>query len=125
LAGKATLDFYKIEAATMERFNFRTFVDTFNFDQLEQFVMGLDWRVVLHNRAVLAVGLIFILLFTFQKTRGLAVLSLTWGTVTVVYGICGIALKNSVITQPGPFVLAMTLSIAGVGYFVWVGLLKR
>ncbi len=109
----------------MESFDFKHFVDTLNFDQLLAYFQSGQYTELLDNKLVWLFAGLFAGLIAYPKTREVGTMALGWTLVGIVYGVGGLALKNSVISQPGPFILALSLAMGAAGYFIWTKLLNR
>jgi hypothetical protein len=109
---------------TVEGFDFKRFIDTFNFEQLMDFFQTGQYHALLNNKLVWGVGAVFLALIAYPKTRELGTVGIFWTLLAIVYGVGGIVLKNSVISQPGPFILALTLALGAVGYVIWTKLIN-
>ncbi|MBI5179390.1 MAG: hypothetical protein HZA04_09065 [Nitrospinae bacterium] len=108
----------------MEGFDLKQFIDTFNFEQLIAFFQTGQYMALLHNPLVVAVGVVFIALIAYPKTRDVATIALGWTVVALVYGVGGVVLRNSNISEIGPFLLMMGLALGAVGYVLWTKLLR-
>jgi intracellular septation protein A len=109
----------------MEGFDLRHFVDTFNFEQLMLFFTSGQYQEVLHSKILLGVGLTFAALIAIPKTRALGTMALFYAAVGLVYGVGGVVIKNSNVSEIGPFLLMLSLALSLVGYFAWKNLLGR
>lgn len=108
----------------MGGFDFNTFLNTFDFDALMAFFNQGAYMGLLQNKVVWGVGAILIALIAVPKTREAGATIITWGAVGGFYFVCGVAVKNSVISKPGPFVLLMTMAFGAIGYLVWTKLIR-
>lgn len=108
----------------MEGFDFRHFLDTFNFDQLMAFITSGQYQAIYQNKIVLGVGAALLLLVAIPKYREAGTQILTYVLVGIVYFVGGVVLKNSPITDIGPFLLLITLALGAIGYTIVTKLLK-
>lgn len=109
----------------MDGFDFHQFLNTFDFDALSAIFTEGTWKLILQNKAVWAGGALLLVLIGIPKTRDFGSTLAGWGLVGGVYFVCGVAIKNSVISKPGPFVLLMTLTLGAIGYIIWTKLLHN
>lgn len=108
----------------MEGFDFSSFLNTFDFAALMRFFQTGQYMQLLQNPVVLGVGGLLLLLIAIPKTRELGTMLVGYGAVGLIYGVGGIVLKNSVISQPGPFILMAILAFGAVGWFIWNNILN-
>lgn len=107
----------------MAGFDFNTFLNTFDFAALMRFFETRQYMELIQNPLVLGVGALLVALIAIPKTRELGTMLVTYGAIGTVYGVGGIVLKNSVISQPGPFILLALLAFGAIGYFIWSNIL--
>ena len=107
----------------MESFDFNTFINTFDFDALMRFFQTRQYMALAVNPVVLGVAALVLVLTAVPKTRDFGTMLITYGAVGLIYGVGGIVLKNSVISQPGPFILLAILAFGAIGYFIWSNIL--
>ncbi len=107
----------------MEGFNLNSFLNTFDFAALMQFFQTRQYMLLIQNPVVLGALGLLLLLIAIPKTRELGATLATYGAIGLVYGVGGIVLKNSVISQPGPFILLAILAFMAIGYFIWANIL--
>ncbi|MBI3581670.1 MAG: hypothetical protein HY098_06300 [Nitrospinae bacterium] len=107
----------------MQGFDFRHFVDTFDFDQLMRFFSSEAYMNVIHAPVFIGVAVVFLGLIAFEKTRAFGTKALVYTVVLLIYGTGAVVLKNSRITDIGPFLLMLTLSLAAVGYVIFTRLI--
>ena len=108
----------------MEGFDLKSFLDTFDFDALMRFFQNGEYMQLLHNPVVLGIGALVLLLIAIPKTRDFGTMLVGYGAIGLLYGVGGIVLKNSVISQPGPFILMAILAFGAVGWFIWNNILN-
>lgn len=108
----------------MDGFNFGSFLNTFDFAALMRFFQDGEYMQLLHNPIVLGIGGLLLLLIAVPKTREFGTMLVGYGAIGLVYGVGGIVLKNSVISQPGPFILMAILAFGAVGWFIWNNILN-
>ncbi len=108
----------------MEGFDLKTFLDTFDFAALMQFFQTGQYMQVLENPVVIGVVALVLVLIAVPKTRDFGTMLAGYGAIGLIYGVGGIVLKNSVISQPGPFILMAILAFAAVGWFIWKNILN-
>jgi hypothetical protein len=107
----------------MEGFDLKYFVGTFNFDQLMALFTSGEYQVIFHNRIVIGVGVLLLALIAYPKSRDLGTTALVYTLVGIIYGVGGVVLKNSAITDIGPFLLLITLALGAIGYVIFKKLL--
>lgn len=108
----------------MEGFDLKSFLDTFDFAALMQFFETGQYMHLLLNPVVLGVGGLLLLLIAIPKTREFGTMIAGYGAIGLIYGVGGIVLKNSVISQPGPFILMAILAFGAIGWFIWNNILN-
>ncbi len=108
----------------MEGLDLRTFLNTFDFAALMQFLQTGQYMQLLQNPVVLGVGGLLLALIAIPKTREFGTMLAGYGAIGLIYGVGGIVLKNSVISQPGPFILMAILAFGAVGWFIWKNILN-
>lgn len=108
----------------MEGLDLRTFLNTFDFAALMQFLQTGQYMQLLQNPVVLGVGGLLLALIAIPKTREFGTMLAGYGAIGLLYGVGGIVLKNSVISQPGPFILMAILAFGAVGWFIWKNILN-
>ncbi len=108
----------------MEGLDLRTFINTFDFAALMQFLQTGQYMQLLQNPVVLGVGGLLLALIAIPKTREFGTMLAGYGAIGLIYGVGGIVLKNSVISQPGPFILMAILAFGAVGWFIWKNILN-
>ncbi|MBI3795174.1 MAG: hypothetical protein HY280_10695 [Nitrospinae bacterium] len=106
----------------MDGFSFKLFWDTFDFEALMRFFND-GWKDFIHSKIFIGVAVLGVVLVAYNKTRDAATMVVSRGAVIIVYGVGAVVLKNSIITQPGPFMLALALALAAIGYTIWTKLL--
>lgn len=108
----------------MEGFDLSSFLNTFDFAALMQFFQAGQYMQLLQNPVVLGIGGLLLLLIAIPKTREFGTMLVGYGAIGLIYGVGGIVLKNSVISQPGPFILMAILAFGAVGWFIWNNILN-
>jgi len=104
--------------------DWKKFFTGFDFDALmESFTTG-SWKWVLNDPVVWVIAGILLAGMAVKKTRVPATNLTTWLMVAVFYGVGGVALKNSQISQPGPFILLIAMFFLAVGWYAYTKLLK-
>lgn len=108
----------------MEGFDLSSFLNTFDFAALMQFFQTGQYMQLLQNPVVLGIGGLLLLLIAIPKTREFGTMLVSYGLIGLIYGVGGIVLKNSVISQPGPFILMAILAFGAIGWFIWKNILN-
>ncbi len=108
----------------MQGFDFNTFWNTFDFNALMVFFNAGQYMQLLMNPLVLGGIALLLVLIALPKTREVATSAAGYLLVGLVYGVGGVVLKNSVISQPGPFIIFVILFFGAIGYVIWTKLLN-
>jgi hypothetical protein len=99
------------------------FINTFDFDALTDAFATGSWKWILSDRIVWGISAVLICMLAYQPTRNLTATIVVWLAVGILYGIGGVVLKNSSVSDPGPFVILSMMFFGVVGYLVWTKLL--
>lgn len=97
----------------------RDFFDNFSFDSLIEFLSNAGPDTILESNVVMGIGIVLLGLMAYPKTRNLGSWIAVRGGIAFLYTVGGIVLKNSDISTPGPFIIAMTMGSGIVGYVIW------
>lgn len=108
----------------MYGFDIKNFVDNYNFESLTNSFLSGTWSWFLMWEPFWALAAVLIILVTIPKTREKGTKALIYAVVGGVYFVGGVTVKNSTISELGPFLLTLTLVMAIIGYFTWKTLLK-
>ena len=100
------------------------FLSSFDFDALMAAFSDGSWKWMLEDKVIWTVMGILFIMIAFKNTRSLATFAITWGSIGIVYAVGGVVLKNSVISEPGPFIILALLFFGFVGYIVWTRLIS-
>lgn len=100
------------------------FLSSFDFDALMATLSDGSWKWILEDKVVLTVMGILFIMIAFRNTRSLAIFTITWGAIGAVYALGAVVLKNSVISEPGPFIILALMFFGFVGYMVWTKLIS-
>jgi intracellular septation protein A len=106
----------------MQGFDFRQFVDSFDFDQLMVFFSSKAYMDVIHNHVFIVVAAVYLALIAYRKTRSFGTKALVYSVVFLIYGTAAVVIKNSRLTDIGPFLLLLVLSLAAAGYAIFTRL---
>lgn len=106
----------------MQGFDFRHFVDSFDFDQLMLFFTSAAYMDVVKNHVFIVVAAVYLALIAWQKTRSFGTRALTYTVLFLMYGTAAVVIKNSRITDIGPFLLLLLLSLGTAGYLIFTRL---
>jgi len=104
---------------------FRQFWETFDFNDLADLALSGRLQEYLLSGTSFGIIAMFALLIAIRPTRYIGTQGAKWTLGVLVYGTSGVALKNSDISQVGPFVLALALGLSIVGYFIWTRLIRQ
>lgn len=100
------------------------FLSSFDFDALMATLSDGSWKWILEDKAIWTVVGILCIMVIFRNSRPLATVIIGWGIVGIVYALGAVVLKNSVISEPGPFIILALMFFGVVGYMVWTKLLN-
>ncbi len=106
----------------MQGIDFRHFVDSFDFDQLMRFFTSEAYKDVIHSHVFIVVAAVYLALIAYHKTRGFGTKALVYTVVLLVYGTGVVVIKNSRITDIGPFLLLLGLSLSAAVYAIFTRL---
>lgn len=104
--------------------NFKYFIDNYDFDMLYEWIANADWVVVFTNPYVLVPLLIVVGMMFYPKTSAFG------QTLLIVIPCIGylfvtfVVLKNDIISNIGPFVMAGFAFFGIVGTLLYTQLLK-
>jgi len=108
---------------------FLDFIGNFDFKAFVQLLSTGEWEFI--NLGAIVTSYIFIgvvvliaALALYKKTKGLGLLLAVWSPVAIFYFAGGVALKNSDITQVGPFLLAIVMVVGAFGYIIYHKMIK-
>jgi len=104
--------------------SFGEFLNDFDFDALVEYVSSGEWQSLLGNGYFQIIAVAFLVSIALKRTRGLGTTALQWVSVGTIYGVCGVALKNSHINEIGPFILGLSLAFGVIGYFAYTKLMR-
>ncbi len=107
----------------MQGIDFRQFVDSFDFDQLMRFFSSEAYMDVIKNHVFIVVAAVYLALIAYHKTRGFGTKALAYTVVFLIYGTAAVVIKNSHITDLGPFLLLLVLSLAAAVYVIFTRLI--
>lgn len=100
------------------------FYNNFDFDTLWLALGTGSWKWILTDKIVWAIVVILVGMVAYKPTRELGSAAIIRGGVGTFYAIGAIVLKNSKISEPGPFALMGIMFIGVVGYLVWTKMLS-
>lgn len=100
------------------------FWNSFDFDTMMESYTSGYWKWIFEDRVVQAIGALLLASIIYGKTRSSGVKALTWIPVGLFYVVGGVILKNSTISQAGPFILFVAMLMFAAGYFVVTNLLQ-
>ncbi len=108
---------------------FLDFVDKFDFKGLVQLLNTGEWEfinvgTIVTSYVFIGVVVVIIALTFSKKTKSLGKMLAFWLPVAVFYFAGGVVLKNSVISQVGPFILAMLMGCGVFGYLLYQKMIK-
>jgi len=104
---------------------FQEFLKTFDFNDLADLYMSGRLQEYLFSGVSLGIIALFVALIALRQTRNIGTKGAKWVLIILIYGTCGVALKNSNISEIGPFVMAITMFLSIVGYFIWTRLIRQ
>ena len=100
------------------------FLNSFDFDALMATLSDGSWKWILEDKVIWTVVGILCIMVAFRNSRALATAIIGWGIIGILYGLGAVVLKNSIISEPGPFILLALMFFGVVGYMVWTKLLN-
>lgn len=100
------------------------FWNSFDFDALVEAFSSGSWKWIFKDHILQAFGALLITSVIFEGTRQSGVKIATWMPVGLFYGIGCVILKNSTVSEAGPFALLAAMFLLATGYFVGTKLLK-
>jgi len=100
------------------------FWNNFDFDALVEAFTSGSWKWIFKDRVVRVAGVLLLALIIYEGTRNSGVKAATWIPVGLFYCIGVVIVKNSVISEPGPFVLLTAMFLLAAGYFMAKKLLQ-
>jgi hypothetical protein len=108
---------------------FLDFLGNFDFKALVQLLSTGEWEFISFGAIVtsyifLGVAVLIAALALYKKTKGLGKFLAVWVPVAIFYFAGGVVLKNSDITQVGPFLLGMVMAVGAFGYMIYQKMLK-
>ena len=105
--------------------NFTYFIDNYDFDMLVEWISNADWGVVLMNPYVLVPIVIIVGMMLHPKTtaigQGALIVIPAIGFLFVTFVI----LRNDIISNIGPFLMAGVCFFGIVGTLIYTQLLKN
>ncbi len=101
----------------------KSFIDSYNFDMLMNWLNRADIGEVLLNPFVLVPIVLVIGLMSYSKTAYLGQQLLTYVPAILYLFVTFVILRNDSISNTGPFVMAMGAFFLIIGWFVWTRLL--
>ncbi|GMT42154.1 MAG: hypothetical protein IEMM0002_0565 [bacterium] len=104
--------------------DWNNFINNFDFTALADSLISGSWKWILKDKIVWGVVIVFLALIAYQQSRDFATLAAGWGITACLYFLGGVILKNSVISEPGPFAVLVAMFLVAVGYLIWTKLLK-
>jgi hypothetical protein len=99
------------------------FINTFTFDMLMNWFSNASLGETLLNPFVLGPIVIIIGLMSYSKTAYLGQQLVTYVPATLYLFVTFVILRNDVISNTGPFLMAMGAFFMIIGWFVWTRLL--
>ena len=102
----------------------KSFINTYNFDMLMNWLTRVDIGELLLNPFVLVPIVIVIGLMSYSKTTYLGQQLLTYVPAILYLFLTFVILRNDSISNTGPFVMAMGAFFLIIGWFVWTRLLQ-
>jgi len=108
---------------------FLDFINNFDFKAFVQLLSTGEWEFISFGAIVTSyifIGVIVIVaaLALYKKTKDLGLFLAVWVPVAIFYFAGGVVLKNSDITQVGPFLLAMVMVVGVFGYLIYQKMIK-
>jgi len=104
--------------------NFKYFIDNYDFDMLFEWINNADWLVVLMNPYVLVPLVIVIAMMMHPKTTNMGQSALIIIPAIGYLFVTFVILKNDIISNIGPFIMAGVAFFGIVGTLVYTQLLK-
>lgn len=101
----------------------KVFVNTFNFDMLMNWLNNASVAETLLNPFVLGPIVIIIGLMSYSKTAYLGQQLVVYLPAMIYLFLTFVILRNDVISNTGPFIMAMGAFFLIIGWFVWTRLL--
>lgn len=102
----------------------KSFIDTFTFDMLMNWISHASVGETLLNPFVLVPIVVVIGLMSYSKTAYLGQQLLTYVPAILYLCVTFVILRNDSISNTGPFVMAMGAFFLIIGWFVWTRLLQ-
>ncbi|MBF0293394.1 MAG: hypothetical protein HQK86_14690 [Nitrospinae bacterium] len=99
------------------------FVNTFNFDMLMNWLNHVSVAELLLNPFVLGPIVVIIGLMSYSKTAYLGQQIVVYLPAILYLSLTMVILRNDVISNTGPFIMAMGAFFLIIGWFVWTRLL--
>jgi hypothetical protein len=100
------------------------FIDTFDFDELMELLSKIDLVALSTNPGFIVPAVILIVLLGHPRTQNETLLILQYILVTLYLVIALVVLKNSDLSEVGPFMMFMGVFLIGVATFIKNYLLK-
>lgn len=101
----------------------KSFIDTFTFDMLMNWLTNASVGETLLNPFVLVPLVILIGLMSYSKTAYLGQQLLLYVPAALYLFVTFVILRNDSITNTGPFILSMGAFFLIIGWFIWTRLL--
>ena len=100
------------------------FIDTFDFDELLELISGIDPVSLYTSPSFIVPAVILIGLLGYEKTQSETLFVLQYVLTLVYLVIALVVLKNSDLSDVGPFMMFLGVFLIGVGIFIKNHLLK-
>lgn len=108
----------------MMEVDWANFWNSFDFDAAVEVFTSGSWRLIFGDNFVRAAIALLVASIAYEKTRGSGIKAAMWIPVGLFYAVGGVILKNSTISEVGPFVLLAGMFMFAAGYFVATNFLQ-
>ena len=100
------------------------FINTFDFDALMDFLIGGGIEELAVKPVFIGVVALAIILMAIPVTREVSTIVVKYICIFIYLFTCGVALKNSNITEVGPFILLVVLGGSIAANQIWHKFIK-